>query len=446
MSNHVAIRLQQLSKNYRIYAQPVDRLKQAMWRGKRQYFKEFTALKPMDLTINRGEVLGIVGRNGSGKSTLLQLICGTLQPTTGSVEAHGRISALLELGAGFNPEFTGKENVYLNAAILGLSQAEIDEKYDAIVEFAAIGEHIHQPVKSYSSGMYVRLAFSVAVATQPDILVVDEALAVGDEVFQRKCYARIMEMQSRGATILFVSHSANKVIEMCDRTILLDDGEFLMDGMPKKVLAYYHKLIFASPEAKQKIRREIVAEKGGEARACEPLADGSQVIAQESFARTHFDPNMKPETTFVHMERGVDIVDYGLYDHDNNQVNYVELHQLYTIRFTVKFMEKQEKVRFNYRIKNLKGMVIGGNNSHQHDEELVTVKADVEIAVEMDFICTLLPDSYFITLGCSGNMDEGKEPLQRVDDALMFKVLPREDGFAAGVVDFHKAARIEVVG
>jgi len=211
----------------------------------------------VDLTLGRGETVGIVGRNGSGKSTLLQIICGTLQPTAGDVNVNGRVAALLELGAGFNPDFTGRENVYLNGAIIGLSREEIDAEFEKIERFADIGQFINQPTKSYSSGMYVRLAFSVAIHANPDILIIDEALSVGDEAFQRKCFARIEQMQAKGTTILFVSHSAQAVIELCDRAVLLDAGEILLTGTPKQVVGQYQRLMNLTGEAAEKARTVI---------------------------------------------------------------------------------------------------------------------------------------------------------------------------------------------
>ncbi|MFQ5356490.1 MAG: ABC transporter ATP-binding protein, partial [Mariprofundaceae bacterium] len=198
MSSDLAIHVNGLSKSYRIYDRPHDRLKQTIWRGKKQFFHEFSALQNVSFDVKKGETLGIIGRNGSGKSTLLQMICGTLSPSAGDVEIHGRVSALLELGAGFNPEFTGRENIYMNASILGLTKDEVDSKYAEIIDFADIGQFVDQPVKTYSSGMYVRLAFAVAVSVEPDILIVDEALSVGDEAFQRKCFSRIQSIQENG--------------------------------------------------------------------------------------------------------------------------------------------------------------------------------------------------------------------------------------------------------
>ena len=235
MCSDIAIRVQDLGKHYHIYQKPADRLKQMLFGKRRQYYREFHALSHINFELRKGEVLGLVGRNGAGKSTLLQIICGTLTPSHGTVEVNGRVAALLELGAGFNPDFTGRENVYLNASVLGLSKDEIDARYDSIVEFAGIGDFIHQPVKTYSSGMYVRLAFAIATSVDPDILVVDEALSVGDGAFARKSFDRIMDLRKKGATILFCSHSMYHIEAICNRAMWLDKGKLMSFGTPTEV-------------------------------------------------------------------------------------------------------------------------------------------------------------------------------------------------------------------
>ena len=245
--DNVVIRVENLGKCYHIYDRARDRLKQALVPKLSKfirrsptapYYRDFWALKDVSFEVRQGETVGIIGRNGSGKSTLLQMIAGTLLPTTGTVGTKGRVVALLELGAGFNPEFTGVENVFMNATILGLNHKEVDNRFDRIAAFADIGEFIHQPVKHYSSGMYARLAFAVAINVEPDILVVDEALAVGDEPFQRKCFSRIEKIKNDGAAILFVSHSGNAVINLCDRAILLHKGERIYTGVPKRAVFF----------------------------------------------------------------------------------------------------------------------------------------------------------------------------------------------------------------
>ena len=239
MISETAISIGNLGKCYQIYENPRDRLLQMLMRGRRQYYREFWALRDVSFTVGRGEVFGIVGRNGAGKSTLLQLICGTLNPTHGDISVHGRVAALLELGAGFNPEFSGRENVYLNAAVLGLTRDEIDARYDEIVAFSGIGDFIDQPVKTYSSGMYVRLAFSIATSVRPDILIIDEALSVGDGDFARKSFDRIMTLKERGATILFCSHSMYQIEAFCDRALWLEQGNTRMLDIPQRVTAAY---------------------------------------------------------------------------------------------------------------------------------------------------------------------------------------------------------------
>lgn len=244
MHSDVAISVRNLTKTYRIFGHPGDRIKQALSLGRARFHKEFTALQDVSFEIKKGETVGIIGRNGSGKSTLLQLICGILKPTSGSVEVHGRISALLELGAGFNPEFTGRENVFFQGAVMGIPKEEMGLRFDEIAAFADIGEFIDQPVRTYSSGMFLRLAFAVAVHVAPDILVVDEALAVGDALFQKRCYARIRQMQQSGLTVILVSHDHELVRTLTSRALLLGNGATLFWGNTREATHRYRKILF----------------------------------------------------------------------------------------------------------------------------------------------------------------------------------------------------------
>lgn len=248
-SEDIAISVRNLTKTYRIFGHPGDRIKQAMTFGLRKYNNEFTALRDVSFDIKKGETVGIIGRNGSGKSTLLQLICGILKPTSGSVLVNGRVSALLELGAGFNPEFTGRENVYFQAALMGFTKTQIDERFDEISVFADIGEFIDQPVRTYSSGMFVRLAFAVAIHADPDILVVDEALAVGDSAFQIRCLERIDSIRQKGGTIMLVTHALEQVAHHCNRAIFLDRSLMIECAETPKVLARYLSLINDTTES-----------------------------------------------------------------------------------------------------------------------------------------------------------------------------------------------------
>ncbi len=248
MSFKSIIQIHEVSKLYPLYNHPSDRLKQFLWRGKKQFFKEFWALKNISFDVAQGEVVGIIGSNGAGKSTLLQLICGTLKPTQGQINVTGRVAALLELGAGFNPEFSGRENIFMNAAILGLSHAETEKRVESIIDFSGVRDFIDQPVKTYSSGMYVRLAFAVATSVDPDILVIDEALSVGDGAFARKSFDRIMALKNAGKTILFCSHALYQVEAICDRVIWLDKGMIQKRGVPADVISSYNMFLDRSIE------------------------------------------------------------------------------------------------------------------------------------------------------------------------------------------------------
>lgn len=415
MSSENAITLENLSKTYALYASPLDRLKQSFIRH-RPLFREVQALKPLTLDIKRGETLGIIGRNGSGKSTLLQLICGILKPTDGMLSIHGRISALLELGAGFNPDFTGRENVFINGAILGLSPDELKEKYDSIVAFAGIGDFIDQPVKTYSSGMYVRLAFAVAVASDPDILVVDEALAVGDEAFQRKCYGRIREMQQRGGTILFVSHSSSTILEVCDRVLLLEQGEKVMLGTPKDALNLYHKLIYAPKEKEEQV-----------------LAAVSESTGASDIA---FDPNLKPESQVIYESHGALIRQPQLLSLEGTPVNQLTRGGEYLYRFEVAFEKPAEKVRCGMMIKTMTGVELGGSSTAPFENAIPHVKAGEKLQITFRFHANLLPGTYFMNCGCSGFAEDRITFLHRITDAVMFRILPEAGLPKTGLVDF----------
>lgn len=241
----IVISVKNISKHYKLYNDPKDRLKEALSFSNKKYYKEFKALDNISFEVKRGDIVGIIGKNGSGKSTLLKIITGVLSPSKGEVFVNGKIAALLELGAGFNPEYTGMENIFLQGTIMGFTRKEMEEKIDVILDFAEIGEFIHQPVKTYSSGMFVRLAFAVATQTLPDILIVDEALAVGDEKFQRKCYSYLEKMRKNGTTILFVSHAMTTVEQLCNHGILMESGEIIYIGTPKEVIDLYHDRIYA---------------------------------------------------------------------------------------------------------------------------------------------------------------------------------------------------------
>lgn len=277
MLKDVAIQAKQLSKCYHIYRKPVDRIKQIFWRGKRRFFEEFWALKNVNIEIEKGETVGIVGANGSGKSTILQLVSGILTPTTGTLAVRGRVTALLELGAGFNPEFSGRDNVFMNAAIMGLSRRQTEARLNDILEFADIGGFIDKPVKTYSSGMYVRLAFSTMVNVSPEILLVDEALSVGDIRFQQKCMARIKDF-CRSGTVLFVTHDTAAVTELCTRALWVESGEIRLDGKPKHVVDRYLQFMHEGTPAGEGASRKNLPASAGDAsewRGFVPVTEGA---------------------------------------------------------------------------------------------------------------------------------------------------------------------------
>jgi lipopolysaccharide transport system ATP-binding protein len=447
------ISLRNLGKCYRVYARPADRLKQALLRGKRQYYREVWALRDVSLGIHRGETVGLIGRNGSGKSTLLQLICGTLTPTTGQVEVRGRVAALLELGAGFNPEFTGRENVHLNAAILGLSKAEIAARYDDIVAFSEIGEFIDQPVKTYSSGMYVRLAFAVATCADPDILIVDEALAVGDEAFQRKCFARLQQIKERGGTILFVSHSSSAVIELCDTAHLLDRGERLLSGEPKLVVAQYLKLLNAPGSKVQAVRESIRS--GNELRvasgARQAGPDLALVAALNSaggapspVAADLHDPELCPRSTIAYESRGAVIERPHLTTLAGQRVNVLARGGAYVYRYTVRFTRPAWSVRFGMMIKTKSGLELGGGASSTF-ADAVNIDEGSTVEVQFRFRCHMLPGVYFLNAGVDAVVDGERVFLHRLLDAFMFRVQAEEDLIRTGLVDLCLESSFQVL-
>jgi len=431
------IRVKGLEKTFRMYQKPQDRLKQMLLPRlgrKRDYFTTFTALKDVNLTLGRGETVGIVGRNGSGKSTLLQIICGTLQPSAGEVNVNGRIAALLELGAGFNPEFTGRENVYLNGAIIGMDKEEIEARFDDIARFADIGQFMEQPTKSYSSGMYVRLAFSVAIHAEPDILVVDEALSVGDEAFQRKCFARIEALQDRGATILFVSHSAQAVIELCDRAILLDGGDVLMSGAPKRVVGQYQRLMNLTGEQADATRETIkrMGAQDADVKSKENTSSGSkkdtsrppEANTDSQLDPSWFDPDLKSSSTVTYDTQGARIKTPQILNSQGQQVNYIAVGRRYTISYNATFEKAVEKLLFGGLFKTVSGVELAGaNNVRVQHPQINSVKAGDQVAVKIDFTCHFMPGTYFLTIGLMAMMDDEFVFLHRIVDALAVRVM-----------------------
>lgn len=438
-SDDIAIRVENLSKCYQIYDKPRDRLLQMLAFGRKQYYRDFWALKNISFDVQKGETVGIIGRNGSGKSTLLQMICGTLNPTSGSIQANGRVAALLELGSGFNPEFTGRENVYLNATVLGLSGEEIDACFDEIAAFADIGEFIDQPVKIYSSGMYVRLAFAVAINVKPDILVVDEALAVGDEPFQRKCYSRIEHIKDGGATILLVTHAANTITQMCSRALLLDLGSRLYMGDPKLAVESYYRLTYSTSAEAKNIRRELHlkdAAVGGcasdaAAVSTKPLTEGG-LLAEDSSAQIsllakvnlheRYDPGLKPLSTMRYESLGAEILNIRIENNNGQKANILAPYEVYWYCYEVRFECAAENVHFGMLIKTTTGNDLGAIGSHPFGKCIAAVPAGTIYAVRFPFLNVFSPGTYFMNAGCSASLNGNDVFLHRVIDAIAFRV------------------------
>lgn len=415
-----------LSKRYELYARPVDRLLQTLWRGRRQFFREFWALRDVSFALDAGQVLGVVGRNGSGKSTLLQLVAGTLAPTTGEVTTRGRVAALLELGSGFNPEFSGRENVFLNGAIMGLTPAEMRERLAEILAFADIGDFVDRPVKTYSSGMALRLAFAVATAVAPRVLIVDEALAVGDEAFQRKCFARIEAMRDDGAVVLFVSHSPQQVIELCDAALLLDHGRVLMHDEPRRVVPEYQRLLYGPTRG--------VA---GPVAAPDPAATAAAV------ADAAFDPGLRSASLVEYAQHGARIHDLRLETTEGRVVNVLTREAVYVVSYAVEFAAAAARVRFGMMVKTTTGVELGGATFPAGNDAAGPFAPGARVRLAFTFHCRLFAGTYFVNAGLMGEVGDRYTYLHRLVDALAFRVLPEPELRASGYADFGVTARLD---
>lgn len=374
-----ALRVDGISKLYRIYDRPNDRLKEMLTRGHWKRHSEFWALKDISFEIEAGTTTGIIGPNGSGKSTLLQIVTGTLEPTHGNVWHEGRIAALLELGSGFNNEFTGLENIFMNAALMGFSRSETEALLPEIERFAEIGPFIHQPVKTYSSGMYVRLAFSVAISASPQILIIDEALAVGDAVFQHRCMRRLKEMQESGVTILFVSHDLGAIRALCSRAILLQTGHVVADGKPSAVLNHYQKLIMT--REKDYAQQESLAEP----------SDPAQDI------RLALRDTPKIECSYRHGAGSAEVLRVGLLNSAYSPVSVVETGESVVIRLLVCFHANIVEPVFGFLLRNRHGIHLYGTNTELQQMTFGSVRRGEVVEISFLFNCWLAPDTYSVT-------------------------------------------------
>ena len=427
---NIAIRASHLSKCYHIYNTPHDRLKQfvaprlqrMIGLQPKQYFHEFWALNDVSFEIKKGETVGIIGRNGSGKSTLLQLLCGTLTPTHGQVEIHGRVAALLELGSGFNPEFTGRENVYMNAAVLGLSHQEVEERFDDIAAFADIGEFIEHPVKTYSSGMFVRLAFAVNILSKPDIMIVDEALAVGDMNFQAKCMTALTRIQDNGATVLFVSHDVGAVKSLCSQGIYLEHGNVKATGKASEVATQYIKTMREEMNAEhQKFIRaapEFESKNTKTEETCLPPLEKSCEVVRRSDA---FD---KRVAAFRYGSGGVKITYVELLNMNDEPLQFVEFNQEVKIRIYVESLSEQ-RISVNFNILDDKKINLIGCNFLLVEQELLITKIGGQYLVEYRLKLPLQEGNYSLRTQITSPAIQGETAifLDVIENAVVFQVV-----------------------
>ena len=398
----MAIKVKNLTKIYHLYDKPQDRLKEALNPFGKKYHHDFYALHDVSFEIPQGQTVGIVGKNGAGKSTLLKIITGVLTPSSGDVAVRGKIASLLELGAGFNPEMTGYENIYLNGTLMGFSKEEIDKKIDDILEFASIGEFIYQPVKMYSSGMFARLAFSVSINVEPDILIVDEALSVGDMAFQMKCFKKFQEFQEAGKTILFVTHALDTVIRYCNRGLVIDEGKLVYDGSSKEAVDVFKKITTNSfyCDAPEKVK----------------------VLSKESTGdlKQHFTGHESFDNYGNHKAR---IIDYGIVDSEENPTAILDFDSEFSIIMKIRFNEDIEEPIFAFTVKDIKGLEITGTNTMMQHCHTGSFQAGEEITVRFRQRANFQIGKYALSFGCVKVGENGIEVFERIYDAVLFEVI-----------------------
>ena len=424
----IAISVNHVSKMYKLYDNPMDRLKESLGLTKKKKYKEHFALNDVSFQVKKGETVGIIGTNGSGKSTILKIITGVLHPTGGEVVVDGRISALLELGAGFNMEYSGIENVYLNGTMIGFSKEEIDAKLQDILDFADIGDFVYQPVKTYSSGMFVRLAFAVAINIEPEILIVDEALSVGDVFFQAKCYRKFEEFKKMGKTILIVSHDLSSISKYCDKVVLLNKGVKMDEGNSKEMVDLYKKVLVGLAEGQEELSKEEnepqhkVNERG-------ELKDG--------WVRS-FDLNPQQ---LEYGDKRAEIVDFILQDEAGNYSNTIEKNSVFKIMVRVRFHERVHEPIVAYTFKNVHGTEITGTNTMFEKRDISMKEAGDEIVVTFTQKMNLQGGEYLLSLGCTGYQDGDFKVFHRLYDVCNVTVISNQN--TVGFYDMNSIVEVE---
>lgn len=446
--------IDRVSKRYEIYERPQDRLKQFLvprlqtllpdgMRRSQPFFKEFWALRDISLTVDRGEALGILGRNGAGKSTLLQIIAGTLAPTSGDMIARGKIAALLELGSGFSPDFTGKENVRLNAALLGLTSDEVDRKYQQIVEFADIGDFIDQPVKTYSTGMMMRLAFAVQTVVEPDLLIVDEALSVGDARFQKKCFDRLESLRELGTTILFVTHDTGAVVRLCTRAIILENGRICGDDAPSVVARQYHRLLFEGPglaieqDASSRVGRSTVESVPAPSSAENATVTVAEEQRVERAATASPDGGGTREVRYG--TRDAEIFEIGIRDADGAPAHFVEVHQTSELFFRVRFNTSvTAPIGYGFIVSSVRGIEVFATKAGLYNKAIPPSHEGSVYECRFRAMMRIVPGTYFLSVAIA--YDGGNRTGEFLDcrfDALQFEVIGITRSFTTCLVDLN---------
>lgn len=411
MSSEIAVSVIGVSKRYEMYSQPRDRLLQFLSLGRRKYFKEFWALRDVSFSVQKGETVGILGRNGSGKSTLLQIIAGTLAPTFGEVRTNGVMAALLELGSGFNPDFTGRENIYLNGSILGFSKKEMDDRFDEIVAFADIGEHLDQPIKTYSSGMVVRLAFAVQACVSPQVLIVDEALSVGDEKFQRKCFNYIEQLRERGCSILLVTHSTATIEKFCQRAVLLHKGTVCGIGPAKEIVDQYHALLYSDEEAYTRYLQQTKS------------PDKPPISIDQAITNFHSEESIKDENGSGAPGMRAIISNWQLLDSFGNPCEQFKTGEVMTVRFFVDVLSPIDEIQAGILIRTVEGVGVFGTSTLYHQKNFINAKPGMRLGFDFELRVDLCSGTYFITLAIAEAISYSDMLyIDRKTDVIVFKV------------------------
>ena len=428
----LAIHVEGLDKIYKLFDHNRDRLADSLGLTRKKKYREHFALKGVNLDIYQGECVGIIGTNGSGKSTILKIITGVLNETNGTVQVNGRISALLELGAGFNMEYNGIENVYLNGTMIGFSEKEIDEKLQDILDFADIGEYVYQPVKTYSSGMFVRLAFAVAINIDPEILIVDEALSVGDVFFQAKCYRRMEEIRKRGTTILMVTHDMGSIIKYCDKVVLLNRGSFVAEGAPGHMVDLYKKILAGQMDS---LEEELQTEMN------DFSGDGAQQKAKQ------YEGLMKDKITInanrtEYGDGRAEIFDLGLFDGRGNLTNLLLKGEMFTIKERIRFNAPIEAPIFTYTIKDKKGTDLTGTNTMFEGADVKPVKNGDVYDVEFTQKMTLQGGEYLLSMSCTGFENGQHVVYHRLYDVANITVISNKN--TVGVYDMESEVSVRL--